>query len=408
MAHRSADVGIVGAGPAGAHLAARLAASGFDVALFDPKGAWEKPCGGGVTTRALREFAFLLGDPAYPCTLVKRITVVSSLGRSVSVKLQEPFAIYSRQVLNGLLLDRAVAAGARFERESVQRFSRTDDGWIIQTGGEQTWRVRFLVGADGVTSSVRRKLIGIFPTRDIAMAMGYNVVASLRDGDSRQGGKPGSAKPRRDAECDTMLVRFPSGFAGYFWMFPRPGVMNFGVACKMGQLTSQRLRELLEDFMHGYYGGNTPDGHCRSFFAAKIPILDPASWRDLKVTGDGWALAGDAAGFVDPITGEGIYYALKSSELLADALASEADYNRATARYESSWPKEFGAELALASRLLPRFYNGRFIGHVFDDAMVLFARYHAGVRKVMTRAIIGEQSYAWLKRDLIKSILRIF
>ena len=205
-----------------------------------------------------------------------------------------------------------------------------------------------------------------------------------------------------------MLVRFPSGFAGYFWMFPRPGVMNFGVACKMGQLTSQRLRELLEDFMHGYYGGNTPDGHCRSFFAAKIPILDPASWRDLKVTGDGWALAGDAAGFVDPITGEGIYYALKSSELLADALASEADYSRATARYESSWPKEFGAELALASRLLPRFYNGRFIGHVFDDAMVLFARYHAGVRKVMTRAIIGEQSYAWLKRDLIKSIPRIF
>src|SRR5215467_10785948 len=136
MAHRSADVGIVGAGPAGAHLAARLASCGFDVVLFDPKGAWEKPCGGGVTTRALREFSFLLENPDYPCTLVRRITVVSSLGRSVTVKLTKPFAVYSRQVLNGLLLDRAIAAGARFEQTSVQRFSRDGEGWVIQLGDQ--------------------------------------------------------------------------------------------------------------------------------------------------------------------------------------------------------------------------------------------------------------------------------
>src|SRR5262249_38222883 len=166
MAERSAEVAVVGAGPAGAHLASKLAASGLDVVLFDPKGAWEKPCGGGVTTRALREFSFLLENPAYPCTLVRRISVVSSLGRRVTVRLKKPFAVYSRQVLNGLLLDRAVAAGARFERVSVQSFSRHGDEWLIGASDQQTWRARFLVGADGVTSSVRRKLIGIFPTRD--------------------------------------------------------------------------------------------------------------------------------------------------------------------------------------------------------------------------------------------------
>ena len=60
MQVRSAEVAIIGAGPAGAHLASRLAAEGRDVVLFDPKGAWEKPCGGGVPTRAIREFAFIL------------------------------------------------------------------------------------------------------------------------------------------------------------------------------------------------------------------------------------------------------------------------------------------------------------------------------------------------------------
>src|SRR5215471_19046749 len=149
MAERSAEVAVVGAGPGGSHLASKLAASGFDVVLFDPKGAWEKPCGGGVTTRALREFSFLLENPDYPCTLVRRITVVSSLGRSVTVKLTKPFAVYSRQVLNGLLLDRAIAAGARFQRTAVQGFSQEGEGWVIQTGDRQTWRARFLVGADG-------------------------------------------------------------------------------------------------------------------------------------------------------------------------------------------------------------------------------------------------------------------
>src|SRR5262249_54944521 len=150
----------------------------------------------------------------------------------------------------------------------------------------------------------------------------------------------------------------PRGFAGYFWMFPRPGVLNFGVACKMGQLTSQRLRALLEDFMSGYYGGGETAPPCGGLFSPKNSIIDPESWRDLKVTGDGWALVGDAAGFVDPITGEGIYYALKSSDLLADSLDREreqmthlpatrtepndgaevrARYNRASARYEALW-----------------------------------------------------------------------
>src|SRR6266478_5863124 len=114
MKARSAEIAIIGAGPAGAHLASRLAAEGRDVVLFDPKGAWEKPCGGGVPTRAIREFAFLLESSSYPHKLIRRITMISPLDRCVTLTLEEPFAVYSRQVLNGLVLDRAIEAGATF------------------------------------------------------------------------------------------------------------------------------------------------------------------------------------------------------------------------------------------------------------------------------------------------------
>src|SRR5215471_6495941 len=119
MPDHSSEIAIIGAGPAGAHLASRLAAEGRDVILFDPKGAWEKPCGGGVPTRAIREFGFLLENSGYPCKLIRQITMISPLERRVTLTLDEPFAIYSREVLNGLVLDRAVEAGARFEQASV-------------------------------------------------------------------------------------------------------------------------------------------------------------------------------------------------------------------------------------------------------------------------------------------------
>ena len=98
MQARLAEIAIIGAGPAGAHLATRLASEGRDVILFDPKGAWEKPCGGGVPTRALREFAFILKSTDYPRRLVRRITMISPLGRRGKDHGHETKGGYTRQV----------------------------------------------------------------------------------------------------------------------------------------------------------------------------------------------------------------------------------------------------------------------------------------------------------------------
>jgi flavin-dependent dehydrogenase len=410
MQGRSAEIAIIGAGPAGAHLASRLAAEGSDVVLFDPKGAWEKPCGGGVPTRAIREFGFLLESSNYPRKLVRQITMISPLERRVTLTLDRPFAVYSRQVLNSLVLDRAVEAGAEFVREGVTDFAREPGGWTISTDGGNQWRARFLVGADGAASFTRRRLIGIFPKRDLALAFGYNIASEETHGSNGDNGAH-----RSGPSMDEVVVRFPREFTGYLWAFPRPGVMNFGVASKLGERTSDELRTLLTDFVSGYYGGRMPEPERVSFFGAKIPTLDLASWQDLQASGDGWALIGDAAGFADPITGEGIYYAFKSADLYADALrdvrgssGSSSIYQHAAAFYENMWREAFGRDLEHASYRLPHFYHGEFLGRIFTDAMIMLARHHRGVRTILGRALVGEQSYVTLKRDLLRRAWQVF
>jgi len=408
MTERSAEIAIIGAGPAGAHLATRLASDGRDVVLFDPKGAWEKPCGGGVPTRALRQFDFILKSSSYPRKLISRITMISPLGRRVTLTLDEPFAVYSRQVLNGLVLDRAIAAGTEFKREAVSDFSRNENGWEITTDRGTRWSVSLIIGADGAASFSRRRLLGIFPKQDLALAFGYNINDDSEAPGRRTKGEPSS---------DEVVVQFPKDFTGYLWAFPRPGAMNFGVASKLGERTSDELRTILTDFVRGCYGGSMPPADRVTFFGAKIPTLDFVSWNGLRTTGEGWALIGDAAGFADPITGEGIYYAFKSADLLADSLSrsineskgkNEANYREALAEYESSWREAFGRDLEHASYRLPHFYHGHFLGRIFTDAMIMLARGHHGVRTILGRALVGDQSYVTLKRDLLRRAWRVF
>src|SRR5215831_4399059 len=367
MQMRSTEIAIIGAGPAGAHLASRLSSDGRDVTLFDPRGAWEKPCGGGVPTRAIREFGFLLENSGYPCKLIRRITMISPLERRVTLTLDEPFAIYSREVLNGLVLDRAIEAGSHFVREAVTDFIREHDSWTIVTGDGSKWRSKVLIGADGAASFTRRRLLGIFPKQDLALAFGYNIITEeIADAPKSNGG---DHKTYDGPDPDEVVVRFPRDFTGYLWAFPRPGVMNFGVASKLGERSSDQLRQTLSRFIRDYYGGEMPEPDKMTFFGAKIPTLDLPTWPTLKATGEGWALIGDAAGFADPITGEGIYYALKSADLLAAALLGEPlgkrrpgpvsrngsiTYQQAADAYEQAWRREFGRDLEHASYRLPQ------------------------------------------------------
>ena len=286
----SFDVAIIGAGPAGSFAAEKLARAGSRVLIFDPRGAWEKPCGGGITVRALRRYGFLLDDPAWPKQRIDRITLIGPGRRRLSLDSgTAPLVVYSRERLNALLLERARAAGAEFINEAVWRFEREGGGWRIATGAGE-WRADLLVGADGANSVVRRRFAEKFRSADVALSLGYNA--------------PGGGSSE-------VIIDFPLDLTGYIWAFPRTDHINFGIANILGEYTSKQLKALIHRFIDEYYGGRAPYGEM-AYFGAKIPMLDHGSWEDMRATGPGWALVGDAAGFVDPITGEGIYFAMCS------------------------------------------------------------------------------------------------
>jgi len=134
-------------------------------------------------------------------------------------------------------------------------------------------------------------------------------------------------------------------------------------------------------------------------YAARIPGLAPKTWDTRSASGQGWALIGDAAGFADPVTGEGIYYALRSAEIF-----SEAYLEGKAIDYENRWRSSFGRELRRASEMRRRFY-GNFWGAPFTERMIEFARTHRGIRKTLGELVAGDQGYTDLKRKLARRAL---
>ena len=383
-------VAIVGAGPAGSHLACQLSKHGFEVMLFDARPAWEKPCGGGVTSKALREFEFLR-DGQSPKQMVSSLRLISAAGRDLTVKPSHEFAIYSRRELAELMRQRAVAAGAELRVARVEKTNFSNGHWLLETSaGEFT--ADFLVGADGASSIIRRRVGVKFEAKDFAYALGWNV---------------------KDAQPPTRVdVKYLDDASGYLWLFPRHDHISYGIASGYQEMTPARLKEKLLAYIEtedpatareirSASGNSTAN---TNFYAAILPALDVATWDGLKACNaeQAWALVGDAAGFVDPLTGEGIYYAIKSADLLAEAMVGRV------ADFDAMWRAEFGAELRRAAELSDRFYYGNFAGARLTERMVQFAKRHRGVREVLRDLVAGDQGYVDLKPRLLKSLATVF
>src|SRR5258708_855249 len=127
------DILVVGAGPAGSLAAERLAGAGKRVALFDGRPDGEaKACGGGVTAKALKAWPHLLDAVG---RTIHELDMYAPSGRGLHLKLDEPFAVYSRRAFDSYLLDRAEAAGAHVipKKISTRKILKTGTGWIIKS-----------------------------------------------------------------------------------------------------------------------------------------------------------------------------------------------------------------------------------------------------------------------------------
>ena len=150
-------------------------------------------------------------------------------------------------------------------------------------------------------------------------------------------------------ERDRIDIQFFPDFEGYLWVFPRCGHLSVGI-CGKGEPT-QKMRVRMERYM-AERGISTQGA---TFYAHMIPALEKASWRRNRISGEGWMAVGDAAGLVDPVTGEGLYYAIRSGDLAAAALLNDADdLQRKPWAYHASVQQEFVEDLTFGAGLAQR------------------------------------------------------
>ncbi len=367
-------VAVLGGGPAGAFAAERLAQAGLDTVLFDEKLAWEKPCGGGLTYKAYHEYPFLIENDT-PKKIIKDTYLSAPKAGAAKLGLTQPLVIYSRVDLNRMLLQRAERAGAQLEQCRVLEVERKAKGWSIRTRSGSV-DADFCVVATGARNSLRN--VGTeWRASDTMYALGYYV----------------------PSEQDHIDIQFLPNLEGYIWVFPRCGHLSIGI-CGKGE-SAQSLRGRLERYMEEK-GFPYKDG---KFYGHMLPSLERSAWRNNRVAGDGWLAVGDAAGLVDPITGEGIYYAVRSGDLASQIVLNDAHSITEKAQaYVGLLRRDFAADLEFGACLAQRVFVGKFLFSTVPARMVQFIRQSPRFQDLMQDLFAGTQPYLGLKSRLLKNL----
>jgi geranylgeranyl reductase family protein len=300
------DVVVVGAGPAGAAaaLGALRARPDARVLLLDratfPR---DKACGDGVAPHALDELARLgVADVLGDRVPVRRLVLQAPNGAEVAHDMARPAYVVPREVFDARLVQRAVAAGAVLRQQTVRTVGVRPDG--AQVDDE---RARVVVAADGANGVVRRQL-GLSRQPDTALALAVRGYAP-----SRESGP--------DRVPEQRIVMAGGGSPAYAWSFDAgDGTANvgFGMLLPRLQEAGSHSKELLEARLRELLPGVEPT-RLRSHH---LPL---SSFRPQPEHGP-VLLTGDALSLINPLTGEGIFYALLSGRLAGIAAVTGTSY----------------------------------------------------------------------------------
>ena len=363
------DAIVVGAGPGGSTAARELARSGVNVLLLDrARFPRDKACGGGVIIRAAREAGLDLTPVVERSVYGARVTV--RLGRPFERSYPEPLSYMTqRSRLDAYLAERAAEAGADFRDGVLVREVEVEGGRVrVRTEGD-TYEGRTVVGADGANGVVARAL-GLQPVGEAAVGLEGNIGVS-----------------DDVMEHWEWLVALDLGAlpGGYGWVFPKGDHLNVGVGGwrYLGPTLRSHLSALCR-----YYGFD--EGGLWALRGHYVPVRRPGA---AIARGPG-LVVGDAAGLVDPLSGEGIYAAFISGRLAAQAvrryLAGEVSDLRS---YEEAVDSELMPDIIVSRRLQAVF-------HRIPRACVTTMRYSDRFWRLLCRIARGERTYTYFRRKL--------
>jgi geranylgeranyl reductase family protein len=287
------DVIVVGAGPAGSTCAYRLASAGASVLLLDrARFPRDKPCGGGVTGRAARLIPFSIA-PVVEDT-VTSVQMRLGYGNWFERGEDDPLVLMTQRLrLDAYLVERAAEAGAEL-REGVKA-EKVDAlaGRVEVAAGGERFSAEAVIGADGV-NGISARALGLGGNQAVGVALEGNV-SYERLGEGYRG----------RAVLELGVVP-----GGYGWVFPKGDHANVGLGG--WEREGPRLREHLSALCaaHGVAPGDL--GGVRGY---RLPLRSP---RSTLARGRA-AIVGDAAGLVDPVSGDGMFEAFLSAKLASEA-----------------------------------------------------------------------------------------
>jgi geranylgeranyl reductase len=325
---------VIGGGPAGSTAARFLADSGIDAVLLERDLSYIKPCGGGIPSTALHEFS-IPEDVARK--KIKKIRIVSPKGEEVEIELKGGhLCITERGEFDAKLREIAKNSGASIVEAEFIRFEKVR-GKIISTARKRASNEEIKIESDYVIASD-----GI--TFRSGSSLNINRGSSLYTISTHV--KPPAFSPR--TSDDTCEFWFGSSHASQFysWVFPSGKYSSIGTGSK----NPRELTYLLDTFIRRRFGMPLKNFAAEKFWGQNL-INKPRAFKIPEWSGtlfniNNILFAGDAAGIVMPITYEGIYYAMKSGEFAARAIAEGKP-----SVYKKLWNSRFRNRFLLMSKI---------------------------------------------------------
>ncbi|HGY56330.1 MAG TPA: geranylgeranyl reductase family protein [Caldithrix abyssi] len=360
------DLIVVGAGPAGSAVALYAAKNGLSVLLLDKaKFPRDKICGDAISGKSmmvLRELDLLEGAKKLPSAYIDSVVFGSPTFKTVQIPLRAnekkglpPGLVIRREVFDGFLFEKAAALVDTVKEQFEVQELMYEDGRVygvtgkdLNSGQIMSFRGKLTIGADGFNSVVARST-GCFDNDAehwvVALRQYYKNVKGLNS--------------------QVELHYLDEVQPGYLWIFPADnGWANVGVGMLQSTLKKRRinLKKILKDAIESPV--------FRDRFSEAEPMEEPRGWNlpvgsmHRKNHGNGFLLLGDAAGLIDPFTGEGIGNALFSAKVAAQTVKEAVEANDFStsflSRYDRNLWNELGDELALSSKL-QRIGRNRFL-----------------------------------------------
>lgn len=396
------DVVIIGSGPAGATAAKLLGEAGVSALLLD-KSAFprDKPCGGGISARVIPRFPYLEAALAgIPTNWVSKIYFESPSGDALDYESEEPLYLMIRRYEFDNLLYSIARMNVECRAPALVRKVTFHSGYVAVTadinGEQKDFQCKLVLGCDGANSIVARH-------------------SGLRTGAARNEYAIDMMEETAYPELslpDRGRMHVFYGFQGHFgygYVFPKASHINLGVGCKLDYYLSAFRGEHYphhKSFVDGLLAKRLLSGasNREKFRAFPIPISGP-----LPATyGDRVLLCGDAGGFVNAFTAEGIYYAMVSGEHAARAAIGalhSTDFSSAKlASYQRAWKHEIGEDLEKSvsiQRLLLADMSRM-------NRLVRAAARNRPLAALLARYATGAIPYAQFRKSVIRRALPLY